>query len=84
MKFRSLSKGRIKAVRDHKGVIKVLNELLKEALKSEKDIIQLVYSQKIMKTTAKEFENFRKEPSRRLKLDYRYHLPPSSCTNRCG
>ncbi len=49
-----------------RAVSKVLNELLKEALGSREEVIRLIYSEKVAKTTAKEFEEFREELSRRL------------------
>lgn len=49
-----------------KAVSKVLNELLKEALKGRETILRLIYSDKIAKTTAKEFEEFREELSKGL------------------
>lgn len=49
-----------------KGISKVLNELLKDALKVKKEIIRLIYSEKVARTTAREFEEFRRELSRRL------------------
>lgn len=49
-----------------KGISKVLNELLKEAFKVKKEIIRLIYSEKVARTTAREFEEFRRELSRRL------------------
>ncbi len=49
-----------------RAISKVLNELLKDALKGEKEIVRLIYSEKVAKTSAKEFEEFRRELSRRL------------------
>jgi len=49
-----------------KALSKVVNELLKDALTGREAIIRLIYSDKIAKTTAKEFEEFREELSRRL------------------
>jgi hypothetical protein len=49
-----------------KAISKVLNELLKDALKGKKEIIRLIYSEKVAGTTAKEFEEFRRKLSRRL------------------
>jgi len=49
-----------------RAVSKVLNELLKESFKGREEIIRLIYSEKIAKTTAKEFEEFREDLSRRL------------------
>ena len=49
-----------------RAISKVLNELLRDALKGEKEIVRLIYSEKVAKTSAKEFEEFRRELSRRL------------------
>ena len=49
-----------------KAMSRVINELLKGALKNEADILNLIFSEKITKTSAKEFEEFRRELSRRL------------------
>ena len=49
-----------------RAVSKVLNELLKESFKGREEIIRLIYSEKVAKTTAKEFEEFREDLSRRL------------------
>jgi len=49
-----------------KAVSKVLNELLKQSLKGREEVIRLVYSEKVAKTTVKEFEEFREKLSRRL------------------
>jgi hypothetical protein len=46
----------------------VVNELLRTSLRSEADILNLVLSRKIARTTAKEFEEFRKELSERLEF----------------
>jgi hypothetical protein len=49
-----------------KAVSKVLNEMLKESLKGKEEVIRLIYSEKVAKTTAKEFEKFREKLSSRL------------------
>ncbi|MDI6847641.1 MAG: hypothetical protein QMD13_10155 [Candidatus Bathyarchaeia archaeon] len=49
-----------------KAISKVLNELLKDTLKGKKEIMRLIYSEKVARTTAKEFEEFRRKLSRRL------------------
>lgn len=49
-----------------KAISKVLNDLLKEALKGREAILRLIYSDKIVKITAKEFEEFREELSKRF------------------
>ncbi|MBS7645582.1 MAG: hypothetical protein QW569_04135 [Candidatus Bathyarchaeia archaeon] len=49
-----------------RAISKVLNELLKNALKGEAEVLSLLLSEKIARTTVKEFEEFRRELSRRL------------------
>jgi predicted CopG family antitoxin len=49
-----------------KAMSRVANELLKRALKGETKILDLVFSEKLAKTSAGEFEAFRRELSRRL------------------
>lgn len=49
-----------------KAISKVLNELLKESLQSKEDVLRLIYSEKTVRTTAKEFEESRRELSERL------------------
>ena len=64
--YEALVREGLKRYGTSKALSKVLNELLKEALKGEKDLLQLIYSEKVVKTTVKEFEDFRREISRRL------------------
>jgi len=47
-----------------KAISKVLNEMLKKS--SRRDILSLIYSEKVASTTAKEFEGFRRELSKRM------------------
>jgi predicted CopG family antitoxin len=49
-----------------KAMSRVANELLKRALKGETKILDLVFSEKLAKTSAREFEDFRRGLSRRL------------------
>jgi predicted CopG family antitoxin len=49
-----------------KALSRVLNELLRDTLQGKEEILRLIYSNKIAKTTAKEFEEFREELSRRF------------------
>jgi predicted CopG family antitoxin len=49
-----------------KAISKVVNELLKKALKNREEILDLLLSKKVAKTSVKEFENFRRELSRRF------------------
>jgi len=49
-----------------KALSKVLNELLLESIKGRRELLKLIYSEKVAETTVKEFEKFRRELSRRL------------------
>ena len=49
-----------------KAMSKVANELLKRGLKGETKILDLIFSEKLAKTTTREFEIFRRELSKRL------------------
>ena len=49
-----------------KALSKVLNELLLESIKGRRELLKLIYSEKVAETTVKEFERFRRELSRRL------------------
>ncbi len=44
-----------------KAMSKVANELLKRALEGEAKVLDLLFSEKLAKTTAREFEAFRRE-----------------------
>ena len=52
--------------RTTKAMSKVANELLKRALKGEANILDLVFTEKLAKTSVKEFETFRRELSKRF------------------
>jgi len=52
--------------RTTKAMSKVANELLKRALKGEANVLNLVFSEKLAKTSAKEFQTFRRELSKRF------------------
>jgi len=49
-----------------RAISRVLNELLRESLRGRENLIRLIYSEKIARTTAEEFESFRRELSKRL------------------
>jgi len=49
-----------------KALSKVLNELLLASIKGRRELLKLIYSEKVAETTVKEFEKFRRELSRRL------------------
>jgi len=52
--------------RTTKAMSRVANELLKRALKGEANVLDLVFSEKLARTNAKEFEAFRRELSKRF------------------
>jgi len=49
-----------------KAISRVANEMLQASLRSEASIMNLIFSKKIAKTTAKEFEEFRRQLSKRF------------------
>ncbi|MEM1587844.1 MAG: hypothetical protein QW476_01850 [Candidatus Bathyarchaeia archaeon] len=49
-----------------KAISRVLNELLKNAFKGEAEVLNLLLCEKVARTTVKEFEEFRRELSKRL------------------
>jgi len=64
--YERLAEESLRRYKTTRAISKVVNELLKKALKSEATILNLILSEKIAKTSAKEFEEFRRELSRRL------------------
>ncbi len=56
----------VKRYRTAKAVSKVVNEVLGRALGGEKDVIELIHSRRVATTTAKRFEEFRRQLSSRL------------------
>ncbi len=63
--YEKLVKESLKRYGSTKALSKVLNELLRESFSGKKKILQLIYSEKIVKTTAKDFEKFRRILSKR-------------------
>jgi flagellar biosynthesis component FlhA len=49
-----------------KALSKVLNELLRESIRGRDDIMRLICSEKVAKTSARDFEKLRRELSQRL------------------
>jgi flagellar biosynthesis component FlhA len=49
-----------------KALSKVLNELLRESIRGRADIMRLIRSEKVAKTSARDFEKLRRELSQRL------------------
>ena len=66
--YKMLVEESLKKYNTTKAISKVINELLKESLKNRTNILDLIFSKKIVKISAKEFEKFRRELSARLEL----------------
>ncbi|MEM3897012.1 MAG: hypothetical protein QXT57_04845 [Thermosphaera sp.] len=49
-----------------KALSEVVNQLIRKALRNESELLSLIFSDKIAKTTSKEFEAFRRKLSERL------------------
>lgn len=49
-----------------RAISKVINELLKRKFESNRDILQLICTEKVTETTAEEFERSRRKLSERL------------------
>jgi predicted CopG family antitoxin len=64
--YKMLIEESLKRYNTTKAISKVINELLKESLKNKINILDLIFSKKIVKMSAKEFEKFRRELSTRL------------------
>jgi len=64
--YRRLVDESLRRYRTTRAMSKVANELLKTAFKGEVNILNLISSKKVAKTSVKEFEEFRRELSKRL------------------
>ena len=64
--YERLVKESIRRYGTARALSKVLNELLKESLSGESELIQLIYSEKLAEVSQEEFEEFRRELSRGL------------------
>jgi predicted CopG family antitoxin len=64
--YEKLVRESLRRYKTTKAMSKVANELLKRALKGEANILDLVFSEKVAKTSAREFEAFRRETSKRF------------------
>jgi len=64
--YEKLVRESLRRYKTTKAMSKVANELLKRALKGETKILDLVFSEKLAKTSAREFEAFRRELSSRF------------------
>jgi len=49
-----------------RAISRVLNELLREHLSGRAELLRLIYSEKLARTTAREFEEFRRKLSERV------------------
>jgi len=49
-----------------RAISRVLNELLREHLSGRAELLRLIYSEKLARTTAKEFQEFRRKLSERV------------------
>ena len=49
-----------------RAISKVLNELLREHLSGRAELLRLIYSEKLARTTAREFQEFRRKLSERV------------------
>ena len=64
--YEKLVRESLRRYKTTKAMSKVANELLKRALKGEAKVLDLVFSEKLAKTSAREFEAFRREMSKRF------------------
>lgn len=64
--YEKLVRESLRRYKTTKAMSKVANELLKRALKGEAKILDLIFSEKLAKTSAREFEAFRREMSKRF------------------
>ncbi|MEM2122286.1 MAG: hypothetical protein QXE79_01485 [Candidatus Bathyarchaeia archaeon] len=64
--YRKLIEESLRKYGTTRAISRVLNELLKEAFKGEAEILSILLSEKVARTTVKEFEEFRRELSKRL------------------
>jgi len=64
--YRKLVEESLRRYKTTKALSRITNELLKGALRGEARILDLIHSRKIAKTSAKEFERFRREMSKRF------------------
>ena len=64
--YEKLVRESLRRYKTTKAMSRVANELLKRALKGEAKILDLVFSEKVAKTSGREFEAFRREVSKRF------------------
>jgi len=64
--YERLVKESLKRYGTARSLSKVVNEIVEEGTEQKGDIMSLIYSEKIAKTSAREFEQFRRGLSKRL------------------
>lgn len=64
--YERLVKESLRRYKTTRAMSKVVNELLKSAIRGEADILNLIFSKKIARTSAQEFEEFRRKLSERF------------------
>ncbi len=64
--YEKLVKESIRRYGTTRALSKVLNELLRDSLSGEKELIKLIYSEKIAEVSIEEFNAFRRKLSKRF------------------
>jgi len=64
--YENLVKESIRRYGTTRAISKVLNEILKDSLSGRRELIRLIYSVKIAEVSIEEFNEFRRELSKRL------------------
>ena len=62
--YEMLLKESVRRYGSSRALSKVVNELLRKALRDMEDIVKLIYAERYAKVTTKEFEEFRKRLSK--------------------
>lgn len=64
--YQKLIEESLKKYKSTRALSKIINELLRKALRDESQIINILLSEKLVKVTSKDFEEFRRELSKRF------------------
>ncbi len=64
--YEMLVRESIRRYKSTRALSRVVNELLRKAIRSEDRLIELIYAPKLVKVTSRDFEEFRRELSRRI------------------
>ena len=64
--YEKLVEESVKRNRTARAISRVLNELLREAFRARKELLELIYSEKLVYIDEEEFEETRRELSERL------------------